>query len=121
MKHAAIWVLVCLLLLLVALGHGAVRGAFWPETRTVAELPWGLAIIVDVYVGFFLLGGWIVFRERSTPRAALWIAALLVLGNLVSCVYVLAALATSRGHWSRFWLGRREAEVTAGPDPTGTT
>ncbi|MHC4217115.1 MAG: DUF1475 family protein [Planctomycetota bacterium] len=90
-----------------ALLYGFTRGDGWTEVETLVAYPWFNVSLVDVYVGFALFGGWIVFRERSPLRAAGWIVLVLLLGNLVSCLYALLAVARSDGDWRRFWLGHR--------------
>jgi hypothetical protein len=90
-----------------ALFYGFTQGDGWSEVGALVAYPWFNVSLVDVYVGFALFAGWIVYRERSPLRAGIWIVLLLVLGNLVSCVYALLALARSGGDWTSFWLGRR--------------
>nr|MBN1228314.1 DUF1475 family protein [Anaerolineae bacterium] len=63
--------------------------------------------LVDVYIGFLLFAGWIIFREQSLVRSLIWVVLLLVLGNLTACLYVFVALQTSNNNWRKFWLGRR--------------
>lgn len=90
-----------------ALFYGFTRGGGWAEVAALVEHPWFNVSLVDVYVGFALFGGWVAYRERSPARAVLWIVLILVLGNLVSCLYALLALQGSGGDWHRFWMGRR--------------
>jgi hypothetical protein len=51
--------------------------------------------------------GWVFFREKSLLAAALWMVAVMVLGNFLTSLYVLLALFGSRGDWKRFWMGHR--------------
>jgi hypothetical protein len=94
-------------LMAVALVHGFTAGDFRAEGRTLLSIPWGRVSLVDVYVGFALFSGWVVYRERSASRAVAWIVLVATLGNLVSCLYVLLALRRHAGDWPGFWLGRR--------------
>lgn len=66
---------------------------------------WSQVLVMDIYVGFFLFAGWIWFREASRVQAVLWIILLLLLGNLVSCIYVWRNLRASGGDRHRFWFG----------------
>jgi hypothetical protein len=100
---AAAWVGVVVMSGAIAYGFG--WGDFWAEGRALLAMPWGAVSLVDVYVGFFLFAGWILFREGMGLRSCLWILLVLILGNLVSCIYVLRAVAGSAGDWHRFWLG----------------
>jgi hypothetical protein len=70
-------------------------------------MPWGIVSLVDLYVGFALFAGWIIYREQSPLRAAVWTVLLMVLGFFIGSLYVLVALYTSRGDWTRFWQGER--------------
>jgi hypothetical protein len=117
MRAAVVLLVVGAAAMAAALAYGFALGDGWDEVRALVEYPWFNVSLVDVYVGFALVGGWIVFRERSPLRAGGWIVLILLLGNFVSCLYALVALARSRGDWSRFWLGYRApaGEVAGGP------
>jgi len=71
----------------------------------VLDLAWGRALMVDLYVGLLLISGWIAWREPRCGRAVAWVIALLLLGNIVACIYVLLALRQSRGDPQTFWSG----------------
>jgi hypothetical protein len=88
-----------------ALVYGFTLGDGWDEVSTLVAYPWFNVSLVDVYVGFALFGGWVAHRERSPLAAAAWIIAILLLGNLVACAYVLWALRSSAGDGAVFWHG----------------
>lgn len=71
----------------------------------VLDLAWGRALMVDLYVGLLLISGWILWREPRGAGAAGWVIALLLLGNIVACIYVLLALRNSHGDARAFWNG----------------
>ncbi len=50
--------------------------------------PWGIVALVDLYIGFFLFILFLSFFESSKAKLLTWSVALLVLGNLVSVLYV---------------------------------
>lgn len=83
-------------------------GDFAAEGRQLASMPWGIVSLVDLYVGFTLFAGWIVYREKSRLRAAVWVVLLMVLGFFIGSLYTLIALYTSQGDWNRFWQGQKE-------------
>ncbi len=89
-------------------------GYGWSQLTAIASIPWGQVVLVDLYLGFALFGAWIVWREGAGLAAALWIVALLVVGNLVSCLYVLRALHQGRPDGQRFWHGTRAERTGAG-------
>ncbi len=85
---------------------------FLPSSFTgVMREAWGRLIFADLLVGLAIFSAWVVYRERSAARAALWIASFLVLGNLGTLAYLLVALRGSgrQGGWTRFFHGHRAA------------
>jgi hypothetical protein len=81
-------------------------GNFAQEGRTLLSMPWGIVSLVDLYVGFVLFSGWIVYREKSLARSIVWIVLMMVLGFFTASLYTLIALQTSGGDWKRFWMGK---------------
>ena len=66
-----------LLALVLAIVHAVVSGSgFRDELTAIFALPWGRATMVDLYLGFALISGWIIYRERSLRGAAPWIVAM---------------------------------------------
>jgi hypothetical protein len=82
-------------------------GNFTQEGNILLSMPWGIVSLVDLYVGFVLFSGWIVYREKSLARSIVWVALMMVLGFFTASLYTLIALQTSGGDWKRFWMGRR--------------
>ena len=93
--------------------YGFTVGDFAGEGSRLLSMPWGIVSLVDLYVGFILFSGWIVYREASRVRAIVWVIAMMVLGFFAASVYAFLALRASGGDWRRFWLGRH-----AGPSPS---
>jgi hypothetical protein len=87
--------------------YGFTVGDFNEEGNILLSMPWGIVSLVDMYVGFILFSGWIVYREKSLVRSVIWVALMMTLGNLTASVYTLLALLTSGEDWKRFWLGKR--------------
>jgi len=71
------------------------------------KMPWGIVSLIDVYVGFILFCGWIVFREKNLLIALLMVIMVMVLGNFIASAYALLALINSKGNWKKFWLGEK--------------
>lgn len=89
------------------LAYGFANGYFLAQGGAIASIAWGQVLLVDIYVGMLLFAGWIAWREGGRPAiAAAWIVALLLIGNLVACAYVLLAWRQSRGRAAIFWNGR---------------
>ncbi|MEX1081124.1 MAG: DUF1475 family protein [Halofilum sp. (in: g-proteobacteria)] len=98
---------VCLLLLAAVLVYAVGYGYAWAQLGAIASIAWGQVLLVDLYVGFALFAAWMLWREGPGLAAAIWIVALLTLGNLVSCIYIFNALYQARRDGHRFWHGRR--------------
>ena len=107
MNNAKILAAVCLVAMTIALGYGFSSGDLGAEGNQLLQMPWGIVSLVDVFAGFALFSGWVVYRVQSLARSLLWIAAIIVLGNFTASLYALIALISSKGDWRRFWMGRR--------------
>lgn len=107
MKLAKLIALLGLLAMGGVLIYAFVAGDFAAEGRELLSLPWGVVSLVDLYVGFILFSGWIVYREKSLGRSIPWVFLVMALGFLTASLYTLVALQNSGGDWKRFWMGHR--------------
>jgi hypothetical protein len=105
-RIAAALVAIGLLIMLAALIYGFTQGRGWDEVGELMSFPWFVVSLVDVYVGFGLFCGWVLYREHVIP-AAIWVVLIVTLGNAFACAYVLIAMYRCDGSMNRFWLGRR--------------
>ena len=101
------FLLLGVIIMAAAILYAVVLGDFFEEASVLIGLPWFHLSMIDLYVGFFLFGGWIAYRERSMGCTIVWLVLLCSLGNLVACLYALLAVIRSEGDWSRFWMGAR--------------
>jgi hypothetical protein len=90
-----------------ALVYAFATGDFSGEGSVLLSMPWGIVSLVDLYVGFILFSGWVIYRERSWVAVILWVVLIMVLGFFAASLYAFIALQRSGGDWRRFWLGRR--------------
>lgn len=111
MRIAKVIALLGLLSMTGVLIYGFTVGDFAAEGRELLSMPWGIVSLVDLYTGFTLFAAWIIFREASLGRAALWVALVMVLGFFAASLYAFLALQGSGGSWARFWMGARAPEV----------
>ncbi len=81
-------------------------GNLGEEGSVLLSMPWGIVSMVDLYVGFILFSGWIVYREGSFLRALPWVILMMVLGFFTASLYTLLALQGSGGNWQKFWMGK---------------
>jgi hypothetical protein len=82
-------------------------GNFSEEGSQLLAMPWGIVSLVDLYVGFILFSGWIIYREKSLARSLVWVLLMMTLGFFTGSLYTLIALQTSGGDWAKFWQGHR--------------
>ncbi len=106
--RAAKWLsLFGMLAMAAVLVYGFTIGDFGADGAALLRNPWGVVSLVDLYTGFALFSGWIVYREKSMLRALLWVILMIVLGFFTASLYVFIALRASGGDWNKFWMGRR--------------
>ena len=89
---------------------GFTIGDFLAEGSRLMQMPWGIVSLVDLYVGFILFSGWIIYREKSFKRSLVWVILMMVLGFFTGSLYTFLALQSSGGDWKKFWLGKRYQE-----------
>jgi hypothetical protein len=107
MKIAKIISLAGLLAMTAVLIYGFTVGDFSAEGARLVAMPWGIVSLVDLYVGFALFSGWIVFREKALLPSIIWVILMMVLGFWAGALYTFLALRSSGGDWKRFWYGKR--------------
>lgn len=91
----------------IALYYGFTSGSLNQDGAALLKMPWGVVSLVDVYVGFILFSGWIIYREKNILVAMVLVALVMIFGNYTASAYALWALVRSRGDWKKFWLGAR--------------
>ncbi len=111
MKIAKLIALLGLVAMTAVLIYGFTVGDFASEGAQLLSMPWGIVSLVDLYTGFVLFSGWIIYRERSLFRSLPWVILMMVLGFWAGSLYALLALVRSGGNWQRFWLGQRFVET----------
>jgi hypothetical protein len=93
--RAAIGILGLALLGLVIWAAFAMRdlhGDFLEQFAVVTTLPWGVATLADLYVGFLLFAVLVFLTERSWIVALLWAAPVFVLGNFWAALWFVIRL-----------------------------
>jgi len=106
MKLAKLISFLGVLAMTAVLIYGFTVGDFLGEGSQLMSMPWGIVSLVDLYTGFILFSGWIIYREKSLVVALLWTVAMMTLGFFAGSLYALINLYTSRGDWKKFWLGK---------------
>ena len=93
--------------------YAFIRVNFSAEGSVLLSMPWEIVSMVDLYTGFILFSGWIIFREKSLIRSVIWVVLMMVLGFFTASLYIFIALQRSGGDWKHFWFGNRLQEVSA--------
>lgn len=106
MKLAKVISLLGVLAMTAVLIYGFTIGDFSGEGSQLLSMPWGIVSLVDLYTGFVLFSGWIIYREKSLPVAIVWTIAMMVLGFFAGSLYTFIALQTSGNDWRKFWMGK---------------
>ena len=106
MRLAKIISVIGILAMTAVLIYGFTVGDFFAEGSKLAAMPWGIVSLVDLYTGFTLFSGWIIYREKSLPVAILWTIGMMTLGFFAGSLYALLALQSSGGDWRKFWIGK---------------
>lgn len=107
MKIAKLIALLGLLAMSAVLVYGFSVGNFATDGAKILANPWGIVSLVDLYVGFALFSGWIVYREKAWLPSVIWVILMMVLGFWAAALYAFLALQGSGGSWQRFWMGKR--------------
>jgi hypothetical protein len=68
------------------------HGSFLDQLAVLTTLPWGIAGLADLYVGFLLFAVLVFLTERSWIVAALWAAPVLVVGNIWAALWFVIRL-----------------------------
>ena len=68
------------------------HGTFFDQLAVVTTLPWGIAMLADLYVGFILFATLVFLTERSWLVAALWAAPVFILGNIWAALWLVIRL-----------------------------
>ena len=106
MKIAKLLSLLGLAAMTIILVYAFSSGNFSSEGSKLISMPWGIVSLVDLYVGFSLFSGWIVYREKNGWSAFIWVILMMCMGFWAGSLYTFLALQTSNGDWNRFWLGK---------------
>lgn len=91
--------------ILIASGHSPVLAGL----RHVIADPWGVVSLLDLGVGLLFIAVWLALVEPSPWRAAAWIIALFLLGNVVTLVYLLSRTCRAR-HLRDLFLPSRPSD-----------
>lgn len=76
------------LLLWAAFAMTDLHGSILDQFGVFVSLPWGVATLADLFIGFLLFAIIIFLTERSWWAAALWSAPIFILGNVWAALWL---------------------------------
>jgi len=106
-KLATVFAFLAFVIMSGAILYGFIIGDFAGEGGYILTIPWGQVSLIDVYIGFLFICGWILYREPSFWRALPWLIFMMIFGNATAGLYMFIALLKGDGNWRSFWLGAR--------------
>ena len=68
------------------------HGSFLDQFSVVTTLPWGIAALADLYLGFVLFASIVFLTERSWVIAAIWAVPIFILGNIWAALWLVIRL-----------------------------
>lgn len=75
-----------------ATGMQELHGSFIEQLQVITTLPWGVASLADLLVGFVLFAALVFLTERSWILALVWAAPVLILGNVWAALWFVIRL-----------------------------
>jgi hypothetical protein len=107
MRRPLILLLAAATIMAITIIYGLAAGSLITEAGDLLAYPWYRVTLIDLYIGFFIIGGWVAFREARPQVAIIWIILFCLLGNLATAIYAVLAILRADGDWRKFWMGSR--------------
>lgn len=107
MKCGKIVSFIGFLVMFSMLVYGFTIGDFTGEGKILLGMPWGQISLVDIYIEFIIVCSWIVYRENNLVKSLIWVTLVLILGSMISCLYIFLAFNNSNGDIKKFWNKNR--------------
>lgn len=80
------------LILWAAFATPDLHGTFFDQLNVLTTMPWGVATLADLIIGFVFFAIIVFLTERSWVVAALWAAPIFILGNAWAAVWLVIRL-----------------------------
>lgn len=80
------------LVLWAAFAKQDLHGVFMDQVNVLLTLPWGIATLADLLVGFILFATLVFVVERSWIASVFWAAPVFVLGNMWAALWFIVRL-----------------------------
>jgi hypothetical protein len=86
--------------------RAAAAGSLLEALQAMATDPWGLATLADLAAGLIGVAVWMCLVEARSWRLLLWVPSLFLVGNIATCIFLLARLR--RATTLRAWFIERQ-------------
>lgn len=90
-----------------AIIYGFLYGDFMADGAELLSNVWGRVTLIDIYISFFVIIGWVVYREKHMVWKIVWPVLILTLGSYAICLYILIALYRCHNNPRIFFMGKR--------------
>jgi hypothetical protein len=87
-------------IMFMTLVYGYIASDFFREGNILVSLEWGKVSLIDVYIGFLLFSGWVLFREEKWTELVLRI--ICGIRKFYHILYATVALYKSQKDFKRF-------------------
>lgn len=70
--------------------------AIWDSLRLLWQDPWFKMTLLDLYIGFGIFLGYVMYREKSVIKSVFCFILIIGLGNIVSLFYLVTELYSAK-------------------------
>ncbi|MGB1801016.1 MAG: DUF1475 family protein [Gammaproteobacteria bacterium] len=91
--------------------YASLYGDFFQEVNILTDMAWGKVSLVDLYIGLIIFSIWVYWRESNKQTGLAWSIAILLLGNMITCLYLIRIAYQAEGSLSGALLKDSKQEV----------
>lgn len=70
----------------------SMESSLFKEWSALGDIPWMEATLFDFYANVFCIYLWIFYKEKNIALKIFWLAFLITLGSVATCIYLLREL-----------------------------
>ena len=93
-----------LLIMTAFVVYASIYGDFFQEVNILTDMAWGMVSLVDLYIGLIIFSTWVYWRESNKQTGLAWSIAILLLGNMITCLYLIRIAYQAEGSLSGMLL-----------------
>ena len=99
--------LVGFVVLLFMVIYGVFAHNIIDDGNVMLSVFWGRFTFYDIYVAFLVFFVWVVIREKSIWKSAVWFVLIMGGGSMTICLYLFIAITTSEFDLNNLLLGKQ--------------